>query len=138
MFQELDKYKNKGHFFYTKNDLLSEQSKDVPNLPGVYLVYRLARGKIDIVYIGKSGTIQQDGKPKDQGLRKRLNNTHQGLNRQEYFNTKIEEENIEALDIYWYVTFDDDYRNLPSFVEGLLIQKFFDLYGQLPIWNLEF
>jgi len=138
MFQELDKYKIKGHFFYTKNDLLSEQSKDVPNLPGVYLVYRLARGKIDIVYIGKSGTIQQDGKPKDQGLRKRLNNTHQGLNRQEYFNTKIEEENIEALDIYWYVTFDDDYRDLPSFVEGLLIQKFFDLYGQLPIWNLEF
>ena len=138
MFQELDKYKNKGHFFYTKDDLLSEQSKDVPNLPGVYLVYRLAGGKIDIVYIGKSGTIQQNGKPKDQGLRKRLNNTHQGLNRQDYFNKKIEEENIEALDIYWYVTFDNDYRDLPSFVEGLLIQKYFDLYGQLPIWNLEF
>lgn len=138
MFQELDKYKNKGHFFYTKDDLLSEQSKDVPNLPGVYLVYRLARDKIDIVYIGKSDTIQQNGKPKDQGLRKRLNNTHQGLNRQDYFNTKIEEENIEALDIYWYVTFDDDYRDLPSFVEGLLIQKYFDLYGQLPIWNIEF
>jgi hypothetical protein len=138
MFQELDKYKNKGHFFYTKDDLLSEQSKDVPNLPGVYLVYRLAGGKIDIVYIGKSGTIQQNGKPKDQGLRKRLNNTHQGLNRQDYFNKKIEEENIEALDIYWYVTFDNNYRDLPSFVEGLLIQKYFDLYGQLPIWNLEF
>ena len=138
MFQELDKYKNKGHFFYTKDDLLSKQSKDVPNLPGVYLVYRLAGGKIDIVYIGKSGTIQQNGKSKDQGLRERLNNTHQGLNRQDYFNTKIEEENIEALDIYWYVTFDDDYRDLPSFVEGLLIQKYFDLYGQLPIWNLEF
>ena len=138
MFQELDKYKNKGHFFYTKDDLLSEQSKDVPNLPGVYLVYRLAGGKIDIVYIGKSGTIQQNGKPKDQVLRKRLNNTHQGLNPQDYFNKKIEEENIEALDIYWYVTFDNDYRDLPSFVEGLLIQKYFDLYGQLPIWNLEF
>lgn len=138
MFQELDKYKNKGHFFYRKDDLLSEQSKDVPDLPGVYLVFRLAGGKIDIVYIGKSGTIQQNGKSKDQGLRERLNNTHQGLNRQDYFNTKIEEENIEALDIYWYVTFDDDYRDLPSFVEGLLIQKYFDLYGQLPIWNLEF
>lgn len=138
MFQELDKYKNNGHFFYTKDDLLIEQSEDVPNLPGVYLVYRLAGGKIDIVYIGKSGTIQQNGKPKDQGLKKRLNNTHQGLKRQDYFNTKIEEENIEALDIYWYVTFDDDYRDLPSFVEGLLIQKYFDLYGQLPIWNLEF
>jgi hypothetical protein len=138
MYQELDKYKNKGHFFYTKNDLLREQSKDVPNLPGVYLVYRLAGGKIDIVYIGKSGTIQQNGKPKDQGLRKRLNNTHQGLNRQDYFNKKIEEENIEALDIYWYVTFDTDCQDLPSFVEGLLIQKYFDLYGQLPVWNLEF
>jgi hypothetical protein len=138
MFQELDKYKNNGHFFYTKDNLLSEQSKGVPDLPGVYLVYRLARGKIDIVYIGKSGTIQQNGKPKGQGLRKRLNNTQQGLNRQDYFNTKIEEENIEALDIYWYVTFDDDYRDLPSFVEGLLIQKYFNLFGQLPIWNHEF
>lgn len=99
MFQELYKYKNNGHFFLTKGDLLGEQSKEVPNLPGVYIVYRLARGKIDIVYMGKSGTIQQNGQLKDQGLRKRINNIHQGLKRQEYFNTKIEEEDVEALDM---------------------------------------
>lgn len=138
MFQGLKKYKNNGHFFFTKEDLLSEQSKEVPDLPGVYLVYRLARGKIDLVYIGKSGPIQQNGKPKDQGLRKRLNYTHQGSNRQEYFNKKIEEENIDALDIYWYVTFDNAHRDLPGFVKGLWIQQYFDSFEELPAWNNEF
>lgn len=68
MFNELDKYKNKGHFFYKSGDNLSVVSKDVPSLQGVYYILRLAKGNVDLVYIGKSGTIEQSGKFKEQGL----------------------------------------------------------------------
>lgn len=135
MFDELEKYQNKGHFFFEKGSVLSEVSKDVPNEAGVYIVYKLAKGKITLVYIGKSGTMNQNGTFKDQKLRKRLNNKHEGVKRQVYFENKIEEENIDALDIYWYVTFDKTQQDLPTFVEGLLLQRYIEAYGELPPWN---
>ena len=70
MFDELNKYKNKGHFFLSNSDKLSEQSKDVPNLPDVYYILRLAKGRVDLVYIGKSGTILQKRTFKNQLLKK--------------------------------------------------------------------
>lgn len=45
---------------------------------------------------------------------------------------------IDALDIYWFVTFDKDNQHLPSYVEALLLQKHFDIYGCLPQWNKGF
>lgn len=143
MFDELEKYQNQGHFFFEKGSVLSEVSKDVPNEAGVYIVYKLAKGKITLVYIGKSGTMNQNGTFKDQKLRKRLNtciersrnDKHEGVKRQVYFENKIEEENIDALDIYCYVTFDKTQQDLPAYVEGLLLQRYFEVYGELPTWN---
>ena len=135
MFDELNKYKNNGHFFFKKGDKLSEVSKGVPNAPGIYIINRLSKGNIDLVYIGKSGSMEQNGEFKAQLLRKRLNNKQDGVKRQEYFDNKLIEENIEALDIYWYVTFDDDNQDLPGFIEGLLLQRYYDIYGELPVWN---
>jgi len=40
-----------------KGDSLREQSWEVPEFPGVYYILRLANGKIDLVYIGKSGGV---------------------------------------------------------------------------------
>ena len=57
MFDETKKYKNNGHFFFKKGNQLSEVSKGVPELPGVYYIVRLAKGRVELVYIGKSGTI---------------------------------------------------------------------------------
>jgi len=37
MFDELNKYKNNGNFTFKLGDNLREKSKDVPNLPGVYV-----------------------------------------------------------------------------------------------------
>jgi len=88
MFSGLDKYKNNGHFFFEKDKNLKELSKDVPNLPGVYYILRLSRGKIDLVYIGKSGTILQNGSFKEQGLKGRLNNKQEGIKREDFFNEK--------------------------------------------------
>lgn len=64
MFEELDKYKSNGHFFFSGN----EELKSVCNAPingiGVYVVYALKSGKIDLIYIGSSGKILQSGKKK--------------------------------------------------------------------------
>jgi hypothetical protein len=138
MFDEIKKYKNNGHFFFNKGDSLKQVSKSVPDLPGVYYIVRLSNGRIELVYIGKSCTIQQNGEIKDQGLRSRLNNKQEGIERQDFFESRILKENIDALDIYWFVTFDTKHKDLPGFVEGLLIQRFFEIYGRLPLWNKDF
>ena len=138
MFDETKKYKTHGHFFFKKGDRLTEQSKEVPELPGVYYILRLAQGKIDLVYIGNSGTILQNGQFKDQLLRGRINNKQNGMKRQDLFNKKITDENIDGLDIHWFVTMDNDNNDLPGYVEGLLIQRYYEVNGELPLWNLDF
>jgi hypothetical protein len=138
MFDETKKYKNNGHFFFKKGDSLKQVSKSVPDLPGVYYIVRLSNGRIDIVYIDKSVTIQQKGEIKVQGLKSRLNNKQEGIEKQDFFESRFLKENIDALDIYWFVTFDTKSQDLPGFVEGLLMQRFFEVYGRLPSWNKEF
>ena len=138
MFDETKKYKNNGHFFFKKGDSLKQLSKSVPDLPGVYYIVRLSNGRIELVYIDKSGTVLQNGQFKDQGLKSRLNNKQEGIERQDFFESRILKENIDALDIYWFVTFDAKSNDLPGFVEGLLIQRFFEVYGRLPLWNKDF
>jgi len=135
MFDETRKYKNNGHFFFKKGDRLSEVSKNVPELPGVYYVIRLAKGRIELVYIGKSGTITQNGQSQEQLLRGIINNKQDGMKRQDFFDKKMTEENIDGLDIYWYVTMDKSNSDLPGYVEGLLMQRFFEIHGRLPLWN---
>lgn len=69
MFEELDKYKSNGHFFFSEN----EELKSVCNAPingiGVYVVYALKGGKIELIYIGSSGKILQSGKEKNPNWR---------------------------------------------------------------------
>ena len=138
MFDETKKYKNNGHFFFKKGDRLSEVSKNVPDLPGVYYVIRLSKGRVELVYIGKSGTITQSGQFKEQLLKGRINNKQDGLKQQDFFDKKMIEENIDGLDIYWFVTLDKTNNDLPGYVEGLLIQRFFEIHGRLPLWNKDF
>lgn len=138
MFSEINKYKKNGHFFFKKGDKLSVASKDVPNMPGIYYIIQLANGRIELVYIGKSGTMHQDGNFGNQKLKKRINNKHEGIKRQDYFDQKLQQEQIDALDIYWFVTFDEKHQDLPGYVEGLLLQRYFEVHGTLPPWNKEF
>jgi hypothetical protein len=138
MFDETEKYVNQGHFFFKKGNNLKEVSQDVPNLPGVYYILRLARGRVDLVYIGKSGTINQKGTFKDQLLKGGINNKQDDTPGQIFFNEKMTTENIDGLDIYWFVTVDEQNNDLPSYVEGLLMQRYYEIYGELPVWNKGF
>jgi hypothetical protein len=134
MFDELTKYKNNGHFFFERGQTLS-QVCNAPEKAGVYYILMLRKGKIELVYIGASGTINQRGEFRTQLLRGRLNNKQDGKNRQQFFEAIMLENEIEALDIYWFVTFDEKHRHIPTYVEALLLQKHFDIYGCLPQWN---
>lgn len=138
MFPQLEKYKNKGHFFFRKECRLIDLTRNIPNLPGVYYIVKLAAGKIEIVYIGKAGTMESDGAFKKQGLQKRLNMKQDGLFRQEFFETKLLEESIDALDIYWFVTFDEYHQDVPAFLEASMLQDFYWMYDKLPSWNKTF
>ncbi|MFH1159473.1 MAG: hypothetical protein V1733_00800 [bacterium] len=138
MFDELKPYKHNGHFFFQPGNKLSEVSKGVPELPGVYLIYRLSGGRVELVYIRASGTMQQNGRFLNQLLKGRINNKQDGIGRQEFFEKKLKDEHIDGLDIYWYVTFDKQIRHLPAFVEANLMQRFFEIHGGLPEWNKEF
>src|SRR5688572_23290583 len=86
MFDDLKKYKNKGHFFFNSCDNLAAVAKDVPGLQGILYIMKFSAGNIDLVYIGKSGTMQQNGSFKTQGLRGRINNKANGENRQTCLN----------------------------------------------------
>lgn len=137
MFDELKKYKTNGHFFFEKGNTLS-QVCNAPEQPGVYYILMLRKGKIQLVYIGSSGTINQKGKFSTQLLRSRLNNKQDGRKRQPFFEEVMLENEIDALDIYWFVTFDEKRQHIPAYVEALLLQKHFDIYGCLPLWNKDF
>lgn len=138
MFDQTNKYTNHGHFFLSPGDNLQEKSSEVPDLPGVYYIIRLAGGGIDLVYIGSSGTVNQNGTFSNQPLRGELIDKQDGMKRQQYFDQKMKQEDIEALDIYWFVTFDENHQDLPGYVEGVLMQRYFEIYGNLPPWNKKF
>ena len=136
MFDETRQYKEQGHFFFNGGDNLKEVSKKVPEKPGVYYIVRLAQGKITLVYIGKSEFIQQNGL-KAKLLNRSLNSNQADISKEKYFQQKMVEEQIDALDIYWFVTMDKNHNDLPAFVEGLLLQRVFDWNGMVPEWNVE-
>ena len=74
-----------------------------------FYIFRLARGKIDLVYISKSGMLSQT-------LRDKINITPNQTSKQIFFDRKMAEENIDGLDIYWFVTIDKKHNDLPEYV----------------------
>ena len=116
------------------NSSLPEVTKAVPALPGVYYIIRLARGSVDIVFIGKSGTAAQPGslkEPISQGLISSISTEAS----QKFIQRKMIAEKIDGLDIYWFVTMDKHNNDLPEFAEALLKQRVYNIYGRLPPWN---
>ena len=142
MFDELKRYKNKSHFFFAKEDELENVCNAPKDKNGIYLVYELKNGRIELVYVGSSGKVQNNGKVKqgNSGMYDSIVNGHQfgKIPRKKSWKKKLKDENIDALDVYWYDTFNSQTQDIPGFVEATIIQRFFDLNERLPRWNNEF
>lgn len=142
MFDELEIYKNNDHFFFTAKADLEKVCNAPKKSSGVYIIYELKNGRVELVYIGSSGTIQNDGtvKHRDGGLFDRIVNGHQfgTISRSKSWKKKLADEKIEALDIYWYDTINSEEIGVPSFVEATIMMRFLEVHGRLPRWNKEF
>ena len=128
----------KKHFTFnflilTKNDNITEIliKNEVPNTFGIYIIYKNEVAYKNIIYIGKAGEIDNTGINKKQGLLKRLSNTRDKKTANEYFKDLFTE-NIEKLIIEYYET---PTSLIPSFVEGVLIQEYFQSFQKLPLLN---
>ena len=141
MFDELAKYKNKNRFFLNKGEDL-EAVCNAPDLPGVFLVFTLSKGKNELAYIGFSknefketpgkrysiefGTLKEeiiDGVV----LNKKMNKIS--------WPAILEAKGLDGLDIYWYVTMDKKFKDFPEDVERAIMQSYIHIYGKLPAWN---
>lgn len=142
MFDGLDKYKQNDHFFFEP----TQDLKNVCNAPsdksGVYIVYALTKGKVILYYIGCSGKLEKDGtmfvrKAGLGGIKDRLVNGHQFGKRARKHTWPLQMlmEQIDALDIYWYVTHGEKYMDCPEKVEKKLLEEHLDICGHLPKWN---
>ena len=144
MFDELNKYEQRDHFFLKPQDSLRKVCNAPTDKSGLYIVYALKNGKIELIYIGRSGRHQSDGSMFIRnaglgGIKDRIVNGHQfgKIPRRISWINQITNEKIEALDIYWYATHNDKYSDCPRVLENKLLQKHLDIYGRLPKWNNE-
>jgi hypothetical protein len=139
MFDELKKYKLNDHFFFSPTDALKEVCNAPIDKNGVYIIYELKNGRVDLVYIGSSGKKLSDGSIKTRlgGIQDRIVNGHQfgKIPRKKSWPVKMLMENIEALDIYWWITYDNKSKDCPLTIESILLHNYLEIYGRLPKWN---
>lgn len=110
----------------------------VPSEPSAYVLSVVRSGGVEVVYIGKAGTIRSDGSWKKQSLRGRLHAKQKRVSRQEYFRRQLVAAEADSLEIQWFVTWDTDIRLAPAFAEAELLQAFLTEFRRLPAWNEAF
>lgn len=130
-----DRFPSQGSFELRKGERVVSRAGGVPEEPGVYLIYGLRKGAKELLYVGKAGTLQNNGTFKDQKLRGRLSAKQRGVLRQRFFQEQIEVLNLDALEFRWFVTFHGSARVIPAKAEADLLQAYFDEKSVLPRWN---
>ena len=142
MFKELNKYKHQNNFTYNIESELSEVCNAPQEGNGIYLVYDVSDDIKELVFVGSTGTIQNNGEIKLRvgGIYDRLVNGQQfgKLSRRKAWPIQMKKENIENLEIHWYETFNENTKDIPTYVEGLILQQFLDKNKVLPRWNIAF
>ncbi len=141
MYKELKKIKTKNSFSYTINDSLEEVC-NAPDTSGVFLVFEVKVDEKELIMVGSTGTIQNDGtlKSKNGGLNDKIVNGHQfaKTGRKYSWPTQMKLENIDRLEVEWYESFNDKTKLIPTTLEGQILQNFLDENGKLPRWNVAF
>lgn len=142
MYKELEKFKVSNSFTFTIEDSL-EQTCNAPEAgAGVFVVYAVEGDAKELIMVGSTGTVQNDGtlKSKNGGLYDKIVNGHQfaKTGRKYSWPAQMKLENIDALEVVWYETFNADVKGIPTTVEGQVLQNFLDENARLPRWNVAF
>jgi hypothetical protein len=142
MYKELKKFKSQNSFSLTIENNLEEVCNAPESASGVFLVYAVDGEAKELIMVGSTGTIQNDGtlKSKNGGLFDKIVNGHQfaKTGRKYSWPAQMKLENIERLEVYWYETFNQKNKVIPTFVEGQMLQNYLDETGKLPRWNVAF
>jgi hypothetical protein len=141
MYKELKKIKITNNFNFTINDSLEEVC-NAPETSGIFLVYDVKDEVKELIMVASTGTIQNDGtlKSKNGGLYDKIVNGHQfaKTGRKYSWPAQMKLENIDRLEVYWYESFNDKIKLIPTTLEGQILQSFLDENGKLPRWNVAF
>lgn len=138
MFNELNKYKEKGVFHFRSSDILSSVCNAPKNCSGIYLVYAVDNEQTNLIYIGISGRKNKEGKiiHRKDGLRGRfLAGKTDGVLRKIAWPNRMIAQNIPKLEIHWYVTYGTYNQDFPRDLEIDLLTQYLANYGRLPNWN---
>lgn len=128
------KFPVRGKFEFRQGQRIREvvRSAEVPEEYGAYIISD-SEGRV--LYVGRSGTMLNDGRFQRQTLLGRLTNRQGGLSRQEFFGNMLRERDVQSLHFEWFVTFGGANKVLPSLAESQLLQAYFDDHGRLPPYN---
>ena len=141
MYKELEKFKVSNSFTFTVEDSL-EQACNASEGAGVFVVYAVEADAKELIMVGSTGTVQNDGtlKSKNGGLYDKIVNGHQfaKTGRKYSWPAQMKLETIAALEVVWYETFNADIKAIPTAVEGQVLQNFLDENAKLPRWNVAF
>ncbi len=131
------KFRNDS-FLFKANDNLKKciRTSKVPTDFGVYIIYGIISDSKTVIYIGKSGSMRQDGEFLKQSLAKRLSNKQDNKPREQYFNEVIQIHTFDHILIHWFVTFEKTgHTILPTKAEADLVQAYYDDNRCLPRLN---
>jgi len=141
MYKELTKFKSTNHFIFTPDNQLENQC-NASEGSGVFLVFQVDGDQKQLIMVGSTGTVQNDGtlKSKNGGLYDKIVNGHQfaKTGRKYSWPSQMKLENIAALEVHWFETFGGKHKVIPTYVEGLILQNHLKDFGTLPKWNVAF
>ena len=142
MYKELKKIKVKNQFTFSIEDSLEVVCNAPETGSGIFLVYAIEGEEKELIMVGSTGTIQNDGtlKIKNGGLFDKIVNGHQfaKTGRKYSWPAQMKSENIGRLEVHWYETFNEKNKVIPTSLEGQILQNFLDENGKLPRWNVAF
>lgn len=142
MYKELEQFTVKGNFTFTQEDNLEVVCDASQTGSGVFVVYAVANDIKELIMVGSTGTVQNDGtlKSKNGGLYDKIVNGHQfaKTGRKYSWPAQMKKESIDVLEVFWFETFNPTTKAIPTSVEGQILQNFLNENGRLPRWNVAF
>lgn len=137
----LHPYKRRGTFIFNKEESLSKKCNAPVDAGGIYLVFDTKANSI--IYIGSSGWVCNNGnfEIRDGGMCARIVKGKQfDSSRKKSWPAKMIEQGIEEIRVDWFVTYNDEVKHIPAFVEASCVQKYFEKHDYLclPRWNVEY